>query len=105
VMRAGKGIHARTIPGTYVPVANRDNDYLMDRAAQKAGATYSGAMQRLPKTTSRCLCGESLCETSRPHKPFPSGTLIARAPDPGADGKPPYNRYTPGLCIPRTHPA
>jgi phthalate 4,5-dioxygenase oxygenase subunit len=41
-MRAGKGIHARTIPGTYVPTANRDNDYLMDRAAQKAGATYSG---------------------------------------------------------------
>ena len=41
-MRAGKGIHTRTIPGTYIPVANRDNDYLMDRLAQKAGATYSG---------------------------------------------------------------
>jgi hypothetical protein len=41
-MRDGKGIHTRTIPGTYVPVANRDNDYLMDRAAQKAGRTFSG---------------------------------------------------------------
>ena len=41
-MRAGKGIHAKTIPGTYLPVANRHNDYLMDRAAQKAGTTYSG---------------------------------------------------------------
>jgi hypothetical protein len=41
-MRDGKGIHTRTIPGTYIPLANRDNDYLMDRAAQKAGATYSG---------------------------------------------------------------
>jgi hypothetical protein len=41
-MRDGKGIHTRTIPGTYIPVANRDNDYLMDRAAQKAGGTYSG---------------------------------------------------------------
>ena len=41
-MRDGKGIHTRTIPGTYIPVANRDNDYLMDRAAQRAGATYSG---------------------------------------------------------------
>jgi phenylpropionate dioxygenase-like ring-hydroxylating dioxygenase large terminal subunit len=41
-MRAGKGIHVRTIPGTYRPVANKDNDYLMDRAAQKAGKTYSG---------------------------------------------------------------
>ena len=41
-MRDGKGIHTRTIPGSYIPVANRDNDYLMDRAAQKAGLTYSG---------------------------------------------------------------
>jgi phthalate 4,5-dioxygenase len=41
-MQGGKGIHTRTIPGTHIPVANRDNDYLMDRAAQKAGSTYSG---------------------------------------------------------------
>ena len=41
-MLAGRGIHTRTIPGTYIPVANRDNDYLMDRAAQQAGLTYSG---------------------------------------------------------------
>jgi phenylpropionate dioxygenase-like ring-hydroxylating dioxygenase large terminal subunit len=41
-MRAGKGIHARIIPGTFRPVANKDNDYLMDRAAQKTGRTYSG---------------------------------------------------------------
>src|SRR5687767_11783577 len=41
-MRAGKGVHAKVIPGTFRPVANKDNDYLMDRAAQKAGRTYSG---------------------------------------------------------------
>jgi len=41
-MRAGKGVHVKYIPGTYMPLANKDNDYLMDRAAQKAGATYSG---------------------------------------------------------------
>jgi len=41
-MRAGKGIHAKVIPGTYRAVANKDNDYLIDRAAQKAGRTYSG---------------------------------------------------------------
>ncbi len=30
-------------PGnTFRPLANKDNDYLMDRAAQKAGRTYSG---------------------------------------------------------------
>lgn len=41
-MRAGKGIHVATIPGTFIPVANKGNDYLMDRTAQKAGHSYSG---------------------------------------------------------------
>jgi phenylpropionate dioxygenase-like ring-hydroxylating dioxygenase large terminal subunit len=41
-MRDGQGIHAKCIPGTFHPLANKDNDYLMDRAAQKAGKTYSG---------------------------------------------------------------
>jgi phenylpropionate dioxygenase-like ring-hydroxylating dioxygenase large terminal subunit len=41
-MREGKGIHVKYIPGTYRPLANKDNDYLIDRAAQKAGRTYSG---------------------------------------------------------------
>jgi phenylpropionate dioxygenase-like ring-hydroxylating dioxygenase large terminal subunit len=40
-MRAGKGIHAKVDAG-YRSLANKDNDYLMDRAAQKAGRTYSG---------------------------------------------------------------
>ena len=30
------------MPGTYRPLANKDNDYLIDRAAQKAGKTFSG---------------------------------------------------------------
>jgi phthalate 4,5-dioxygenase len=30
------------VPGTFRPLANKDNDYLMDRAAQKAGVHYSG---------------------------------------------------------------
>ena len=41
-MRAGKGIHVTYVPGTFRPLANKDNDYLMDRAAQEAGRTYSG---------------------------------------------------------------
>ena len=41
-VRAGKGIHVKYVPGTYRPFANTDNDYLMDRAAQKAGKTFSG---------------------------------------------------------------
>ncbi|MEA2950725.1 MAG: phthalate 4,5-dioxygenase [Alphaproteobacteria bacterium] len=41
-MRQGGGIHVPLIPGTFRPVINKDNDYLMDRAAQKAGRTYCG---------------------------------------------------------------
>jgi nitrite reductase/ring-hydroxylating ferredoxin subunit len=41
-MAAGKGIHTPLVPGTFRPVANRDNDYLMDRRAQKEGRSFSG---------------------------------------------------------------
>jgi len=41
-MRDGKGIHVKYVPGTYRPLANKDNDYLMDRVAQREGRTYSG---------------------------------------------------------------
>jgi nitrite reductase/ring-hydroxylating ferredoxin subunit len=41
-MNNGAGIHSKSIPGTFIPAANKSNDYLMDRAAQKRGDTYSG---------------------------------------------------------------
>jgi phenylpropionate dioxygenase-like ring-hydroxylating dioxygenase large terminal subunit len=41
-MEAGQGIHVRTIPGTFRPVANKDNDYLIDRVAQKERRTFCG---------------------------------------------------------------
>jgi len=41
-MKAGGGIHVPLIPGTFRPIINKDNDYLMDRAAQKRGETYCG---------------------------------------------------------------
>ena len=41
-MRDGKGIHVRYVPGTFRPLANKDNDYMIDRAAQKAGRSFSG---------------------------------------------------------------
>jgi phenylpropionate dioxygenase-like ring-hydroxylating dioxygenase large terminal subunit len=42
LMKKGAGVHAELIPGTFRPVANRTNGYLMDRAAQEAGDCYSG---------------------------------------------------------------
>jgi phenylpropionate dioxygenase-like ring-hydroxylating dioxygenase large terminal subunit len=41
-MKDGHGVHSRNIPGTYRPQENKDNDYLMDREAQRRGETFSG---------------------------------------------------------------
>ena len=41
-MKDGQGVHVKYIPGTYRPLQNKDNDYLIDRQAQKAGRSFSG---------------------------------------------------------------
>ena len=42
-MGEGRGIHCAYEPGgTFRPLANRDNDYLIDRRAQKERRAYSG---------------------------------------------------------------
>jgi phthalate 4,5-dioxygenase len=41
-MRAGKGIHCEYEPGTFRTKANKDNDYQIDRKAQKEKRTFSG---------------------------------------------------------------
>lgn len=38
----GHGVHNEYVPGTFRPLQNKDNDYLMDREAQRRGDTYSG---------------------------------------------------------------
>jgi len=40
-MKDGAGVHCK-VDAAFRPLANKDNDYLIDRAAQKAGHTYSG---------------------------------------------------------------
>jgi nitrite reductase/ring-hydroxylating ferredoxin subunit len=41
-MQAGRGIHCEYEPGSFRPKANKDNDYLIDRKAQKEKRAYSG---------------------------------------------------------------
>jgi nitrite reductase/ring-hydroxylating ferredoxin subunit len=41
-MEEGAGIHVKYVPGTFIPLANQRNDYLIDRAQQKRGRSYSG---------------------------------------------------------------
>jgi hypothetical protein len=38
----GEGIHVKYVPGTFRPTANKDNDYLIDRLAQKEKRSFSG---------------------------------------------------------------
>jgi len=72
-MKSGQGIHNKYVPGTFMPLANKRNDYLMDRAAQKAGQHYSGvegiAMQDASLQESmgpiQDRTRENLCPTDR----------------------------------------
>ncbi len=41
-MRAGGGIHCVYKPGTYEPLADASNDYLIDRRAQREQKSFSG---------------------------------------------------------------
>jgi phthalate 4,5-dioxygenase oxygenase subunit len=41
-MKDGKGIHVKYVPGTFIPLANKANGYMMDRSTQKSGVNYSG---------------------------------------------------------------
>src|SRR5262249_3291358 len=41
-MRNGGGIHVKLIPGSFRPVVNKDNDYMIDRVAQKHHKSYCG---------------------------------------------------------------
>ena len=41
-MKQGKGVHCEYVPGTYIPKANKDNNYLMNRDHQRMGISYSG---------------------------------------------------------------
>jgi hypothetical protein len=41
-MRNGGGIHVTLIPGSFRPVVNKDNDYMIDRVAQRHHKSYSG---------------------------------------------------------------
>ena len=41
-MREGRGIHVKYVPGTFTPLANKGNDWMLDRDAQKNRESFSG---------------------------------------------------------------
>ncbi len=78
-MESGDGIHCEYIPGTYIPRANKSNDYLMDREAQKAGITYSGVRGFALQDASLQESMGPICDRSRENlAPTDRGIMLAR---------------------------
>jgi nitrite reductase/ring-hydroxylating ferredoxin subunit len=92
-MHDGAGIHVKYVPGTFIPQANSGNNYLMDRAAQKSGRTFSGvegiAMQDASLQESmgavQDRSRENLCSTD--NGIIMTRKLLMRAAKAAADGK------------------
>ena len=97
-MKSGKGIHVQYVPGTFIPLQHKGNDYLMDRAAQKSGHSFSGvegiAMQDASLQESmgpiQDRTRENLCPTDRAI--VMARRKLLQAADACRDGKP-----VPGL--------
>lgn len=91
-MQQGKGIHCEYVPGTYIPKANKDNNYLMDREAQRNGSTYSGvegiaiqdsslqeSMAGIDPKTGRRVAWGGICDrTKEMLAPTDRGIMLAR---------------------------
>lgn len=68
LMETGHGVHTILIPdGSFRPVANRDNDYLMDREAQKAKIVYSGIKGIAIQDSSLQESMGAICDRSQEH--------------------------------------
>ena len=78
-MENGDGIHCEYVPGTYIPRANKSNDYLMDREAQKAGITYSGVRGIAVQDSSLQESMGPICDRTREKlAPTDRGIMLAR---------------------------
>ncbi len=78
-MEAGEGIHCEYVPGTFIPKANKGNDYLMDREAQKAGLTYSGIKGIAIQDASLQESMGPICDRTREKlAPTDRGIMLAR---------------------------
>lgn len=78
-MEDGQGIHCKYVPGTYIPLANKDNDYLMNRKAQKAGLLYSGIESIAIQDASLQESMGPICDrTEEKLAPTDKGIMMAR---------------------------
>ena len=70
-MKDGSGVHTTLIPGTWIPERNKRNNYLIDRKAQRAGATLSGI---IGVANQDCAMQESIGPVSDHSREFLVGT-------------------------------
>ena len=78
-MKDGQGIHCEYLPGTYIPLANKSNDYLIDREAQRAGTYYSGVKGIAIQDASLQESMGSICDRTRENlASTDNGVIMAR---------------------------
>ncbi len=78
-MEDGHGVHCKYVPGTYIPLANKTNDYLMDREAQKSGLAYSGIHGIAMQDASLQESMGPICDRSKEMlMPTDKGIMMAR---------------------------
>lgn len=78
-MQDGQGIHCKYVPGTFIPLANKRNDYLMDRKAQAAGILYSGIESIAIQDASLQESMGAICDRSQEKlAPTDKGIMMAR---------------------------
>jgi phthalate 4,5-dioxygenase len=74
-MKSGKGIHVKYVPGTFIPLQNKRNDYLIDRRSANFSGVAGIAMQDASLQESmgpiQDRTRENLCPTDR-------GIVLAR---------------------------
>jgi nitrite reductase/ring-hydroxylating ferredoxin subunit len=101
--REGRGLHVPVDPHSFMPLANKDNDYFIDREKQRAGLHYSGVpsigmqdaslqesmgavQDRTKEHLVACdrfivMARRMLSETALRHREDPSMTLPGLSPD------------------------
>jgi phenylpropionate dioxygenase-like ring-hydroxylating dioxygenase large terminal subunit len=78
-MEDGQGVHCKYVPGTFMPLANKSNDYLMDREAQRKGTSYSGIEGIAIQDASLQESMGAICDRSNEKlAPTDKGIMMAR---------------------------
>ena len=74
---SGASIHSRLIPGTFEPEANRSNDYQIDRAMQRSGASFTGIFGSGVQDAAIQEGMGAICDRTREHLGSSDAAVIA----------------------------